>query len=46
VTVESDSMSTGIAHRYAADHVLQTGEVAPDAFDSADITANYEPDIE
>jgi hypothetical protein len=46
VTVENESMSTGIAHRYAADHVLRTGERVPDAFDPADMTVSHEPDIE
>jgi hypothetical protein len=45
-TVENESMSTGVAHRYVVDHVLRTGDVAPDAFDHTDITVSYEPDIE
>lgn len=45
VTVENDSMSTGIAQRYVANHLLRTEEVAPDAFAANDITVNYEPDI-
>jgi hypothetical protein len=45
-TVANDSMSTGVAPRYAADHVLRTDEVAPDAFNRTDITVSYEPNIE
>jgi hypothetical protein len=29
-TVENDSMSRGIAQRYAADHVLRTGGAGPE----------------
>lgn len=32
VTVENESMSAGIAQRYVADHLLRTGEVAPECF--------------
>jgi hypothetical protein len=46
VTVENDSMSTGIAQRSVADHLLRTGDVAPDAFTPSDITVSYEPDID
>lgn len=46
VTVENDSMSTGIAQRYVTDYLLRTGDVAPDAFAASDIAVSYEPDIE
>ena len=46
VTVENESMSKGVAQRYAVDDLLRTSDIAPDAFDRTDITVSYEPDIE
>ena len=46
LTVENDGMSSPTARRYVADHLLRKSDVASDAFDEADITVNYEPDIE
>lgn len=46
VTVENNSMSKGVAQRYVADHLLKTGDVAPNAFVANDIAVRYEPDID
>lgn len=46
LTVENEGMSNPTAQRHVADHLLRTGEVAPDAFDVTDITVSYEPNIE
>lgn len=45
-TVENDSMSNGIAHRYVRDHLLRTGDEIPDGVSRPDITVTYEPIID